>query len=91
MASLYRGRSASSSGSVAGDADSVSGGSVGWFHGSVASGASARSHRTVSVTGAAAKTEEHARLRASDARHVDWREWGPYVAERAWGTGACFA
>ena len=34
----------------------------------------------------AAKTREHERL--SDVRddHTGWRRWGPYVAERAWGT-----
>ena len=26
------------------------------------------------------------RLRASAAREADWKEWGPYTADRAWGT-----
>jgi Glycosyl hydrolase family 63 C-terminal domain len=31
-------------------------------------------------------TAEHRRLRDSAARRADWKSWGPYVAERAWGT-----
>jgi hypothetical protein len=31
-------------------------------------------------------TVEHDRLAASEARHADWKKWGPYLAERAWGT-----
>ena len=31
-------------------------------------------------------TAEHRRLIDSDARHADWKHWGPYLAERAWGT-----
>src|SRR2546426_12319275 len=31
-------------------------------------------------------TAEHARLAARDAGTDDWRLWGPYVSERAWGT-----
>ena len=31
-------------------------------------------------------TAEHRRLAESAARRADWKEWGPYVAERAWGT-----
>ncbi len=31
-------------------------------------------------------TAEHDRLAASEARHADWKKWGPYLAERAWGT-----
>ena len=31
-------------------------------------------------------TAEHARLRAADAGRQPWRAWGPYLAERAWGT-----
>src|SRR6266568_4711764 len=31
-------------------------------------------------------TAEHARVAAADARKADWRGWGPYVSERAWGT-----
>ncbi|HTY72959.1 MAG TPA: glucosidase [Actinomycetes bacterium] len=29
---------------------------------------------------------EQARLAAADAGREDWRAWGPYVSERAWGT-----
>ena len=31
-------------------------------------------------------TAEHRRLADSQAHHADWKNWGPYVAERAWGT-----
>ena len=31
-------------------------------------------------------TAEHRRLSDSAARRADWKNWGPYVAERAWGT-----
>ncbi|MEZ4699422.1 MAG: hypothetical protein R2834_03750 [Rhodothermales bacterium] len=31
-------------------------------------------------------TAEHRRLAASEARKADWKNWGPYVSERAWGT-----
>jgi hypothetical protein len=31
-------------------------------------------------------TPEHRRLRASEAREADWKNWGPYVSDRAWGT-----
>src|SRR3954462_13122036 len=31
-------------------------------------------------------TPEHVRLQDSHARTVHWRRWGPYLAERAWGT-----
>ncbi len=31
-------------------------------------------------------TAEHQRLLDSEARIADWKQWGPYVAERAWGT-----
>jgi dihydrolipoamide dehydrogenase len=31
-------------------------------------------------------TMEKQRLAAADADSADWRSWGPYVAERAWGT-----
>ncbi len=33
-----------------------------------------------------AKTTEHQRLADSEARRADWKHWGPYLAERAWGT-----
>ena len=32
------------------------------------------------------QTAEHRRLSASMARAADWKNWGPYLAERAWGT-----
>jgi hypothetical protein len=31
-------------------------------------------------------TAEHQRLTDSEARRADWKNWGPYVSERAWGT-----
>jgi len=31
-------------------------------------------------------TVEDRRLSDAEARRVDWRHWGPYLAERAWGT-----
>ena len=31
-------------------------------------------------------TAEHKRLADSEARRADWKHWGPYLAERAWGT-----
>ena len=31
-------------------------------------------------------TAEHQRLADSEARKADWKNWGPYVSERAWGT-----
>jgi hypothetical protein len=33
-----------------------------------------------------AQTAEHQRLAASEARNADWKNWGPYLSERAWGT-----
>ncbi|NIR47051.1 glucosidase [candidate division KSB1 bacterium] len=32
------------------------------------------------------QTAEHKRLADSEARKADWKNWGPYVSERAWGT-----
>ena len=32
------------------------------------------------------KTAEHQRLIDSETRQADWKKWGPYVSERAWGT-----
>ena len=32
------------------------------------------------------RTPEHQRLADSLARRADWKGWGPYVADRAWGT-----
>ena len=31
-------------------------------------------------------TAEHQRLADSEARKADWKHWGPYVSDRAWGT-----
>ncbi|MCA9945636.1 MAG: hypothetical protein KC449_19275 [Anaerolineales bacterium] len=33
-----------------------------------------------------AKTAEQQRLLDSESRQADWKKWGPYVSERAWGT-----
>jgi len=32
------------------------------------------------------QTAEHKRLADSEARRADWKRWGPYISERAWGT-----
>jgi len=32
------------------------------------------------------KTVEHQRLADSEARLADWKNWGPYLSERSWGT-----
>lgn len=32
------------------------------------------------------QTAEHQRLVDSEKRQSDWKNWGPYVSERAWGT-----
>ena len=32
------------------------------------------------------KTAEYQRLLASEQRTADWKRWGPYVSDRAWGT-----
>lgn len=32
------------------------------------------------------KSIEHQRLEEHDQRLVNWRKWGPYLSERAWGT-----
>ena len=29
---------------------------------------------------------EHERLREDEARINNWKRWGPYLAERQWGT-----
>jgi hypothetical protein len=29
---------------------------------------------------------EHERLREDEARKANWKRWGPYLAERQWGT-----
>lgn len=33
-----------------------------------------------------AKTAEHRRLQAHRQRRANWKQWGPYLSERAWGT-----
>jgi hypothetical protein len=33
-----------------------------------------------------AKTPEHVRLEEAHAGAVPWKAWGPYLAERQWGT-----
>jgi hypothetical protein len=45
-----------------------------------------RGDRTEDPARAASTTPEHLRLADSAARRADWKNWGPYVAERAWGT-----
>jgi hypothetical protein len=32
------------------------------------------------------QTAEHRRLAESETRQADWKNWGPYLSERAWGT-----
>jgi hypothetical protein len=32
------------------------------------------------------ETAEHQRLSDSEARKADWKNWGPYLSDRAWGT-----
>ena len=32
------------------------------------------------------RNAEQQRLLDSEERRADWKQWGPYVAERAWGT-----
>ena len=32
------------------------------------------------------RTAEHARLRQQHEGAADWNHWGPYLADRAWGT-----
>ena len=31
-------------------------------------------------------TSEHLRLAEDQARRRNWKRWGPYLAERQWGT-----
>jgi hypothetical protein len=40
----------------------------------------------MSSTTRGAETAEHHRLAEDRGRLVRWKQWGPYVAERAWGT-----
>ena len=46
----------------------------------------ARENAMEDRAGAVDATAEHRRLADSAARRADWKHWGPYVAERAWGT-----
>ena len=39
-----------------------------------------------STRAGARKTAEHARMDDQASGRADWRRWGPYLAERAWGT-----
>ena len=32
------------------------------------------------------KSKEHQRLAEYNARQINWKNWGPYLSERAWGT-----
>ncbi len=38
------------------------------------------------MAGGVKDTAEHRRLAAHQARRANWRLWGPYLSERAWGT-----
>jgi hypothetical protein len=49
-------------------------------------GAVARCDTAVCMGDGDADGAERERLRAADAGTADWRAWGPYLAERAWGT-----
>jgi hypothetical protein len=40
----------------------------------------------VNIDGQTFASEEHKRLALSEQRKADWKNWGPYVSERAWGT-----
>ncbi len=42
--------------------------------------------KTATNGGAGAKSDERSRLAEADAGTVPWRDWGPYLSERAWGT-----
>ena len=35
---------------------------------------------------ASSTTEEHQRLEEASVRSAHWRRWGPYLADRQWGT-----
>jgi hypothetical protein len=41
-----------------------------------------KSHMNHPIT----NTVEYQRLLASKERTADWKNWGPYVSDRAWGT-----
>src|SRR5687768_2072392 len=42
--------------------------------------------RTTTTTSTAQVTAEHRRLIEHREKRHDWKSWGPYLAERAWGT-----
>lgn len=46
----------------------------------------AASKRTVYRMKDITETKEYQRLVDSSNRDADWKNWGPYVSERAWGT-----
>jgi hypothetical protein len=41
---------------------------------------------TGGITMPKSQTAEHQRLADSESRQADWKNWGPYLSERAWGT-----
>jgi len=41
---------------------------------------------TETINTATEPTKEHQRLAMSEERVADWKNWGPYVSDRAWGT-----
>ncbi len=43
-------------------------------------------HETLSDAEAAPASAEHLRLEQSSTREANWQRWGPYLAERQWGT-----
>ena len=45
-----------------------------------------RSKKTVKRQMPKASDPEHQRLREDEAREGNWKRWGPYLAERQWGT-----
>jgi mannosylglycerate hydrolase MGH1-like protein/glycosyl hydrolase family 63 len=45
-----------------------------------------RGTTTLPVPNPEPPTAEHRRLSDSEVRRANWKNWGPYLAERAWGT-----
>src|SRR5262245_481022 len=45
-----------------------------------------RSRSSTTTTSSGLVTAEHRRLLACRTAAADWKMWGPYLAERAWGT-----
>src|SRR5664279_4380621 len=41
---------------------------------------------TTAATGSTSPAAERGRLAEADAGTTPWRDWGPYLSERAWGT-----